>query len=61
MVVQGFGMAQIEGAIEESFIAGFRTVMVVCVGLALASALAAALLVGDHRGRSASREPYPSG
>jgi MFS family permease len=53
--------AQIEGAIEESFIAGFRTVMVVCVGLALASALAAALLVGDHRGRSASREPYPSG
>jgi EmrB/QacA subfamily drug resistance transporter len=53
--------AQIEGAIEESFIAGFRTVMVVCVGLALASALAAALLVGDHRVRSASKEPYPSG
>jgi EmrB/QacA subfamily drug resistance transporter len=53
--------AQIEGAIEESFVAGFRTVMVVCVGLALASALAAAMLVGDHRVRSASKEPYPSG
>jgi hypothetical protein len=34
---------------------------VVCVGLALASALTAALLVGDHRARSASRKPYPSG
>lgn len=40
--------AHIDQAIEESFVAGFRTVMLVCVGLALASALAAALLV-DHR------------
>jgi hypothetical protein len=53
--------AQIEGAIEESFVAGFRTVMVVCVGLALASALAAALLVGDHRVRSASGDSRLSG
>jgi MFS family permease len=53
--------AQIERAIEESFVAGFRIVMVVCVGLALASALAAALLVEDRRVRSASKEPYPSG
>jgi EmrB/QacA subfamily drug resistance transporter len=53
--------AQIESAIDESFIAGFRTVMLVCVGLALASALAAALLVHDRRVRSASREPYPAG
>ena len=51
---------EIERAIDESFIAGFRTVMLVCVGLALASALAAALLVKDRRARSAIREPYPS-
>src|SRR5215216_3675404 len=41
--------AHFERAVEESFVAGFRTVMLVCVGLALASALAAALLVGDRR------------
>src|SRR5215218_5265825 len=56
--------AHFERAVEESFVAGFRTVMLVCVGLALASALAAALLVGDrrvhrtryHRGRSEAEE-----
>jgi len=53
--------AHIERAIDESFVAGFRTVMVVCIGLALVSALAAALLVEDRRERVASREPYPSG
>jgi hypothetical protein len=42
--------ASIERAIDESFVAGFRAVMLVSAGLALASALAAALLVGD-RGR----------
>jgi hypothetical protein len=52
--------AQIEDAIDESFVAGFRAVMLVSAGLALASALAAALLVGDRRVRSASRDPYPS-
>jgi EmrB/QacA subfamily drug resistance transporter len=51
--------AYIERAVDESFVAGFRTVMLVCVGLALASALAAALLVNDRRVRIASREPYP--
>jgi hypothetical protein len=52
--------AQIERAIDESFVAGFRAVMLVSAGLALASALAAALLVGDRRVRSASRDPYRS-
>ena len=52
--------ARLERAIEESFVAGFRMVMLFSAGLALASALAAALLVGDRK-RSASgtfREPY---
>src|SRR5919107_1346593 len=53
--------AHIERAIDKSFVAGFRTVMVVCVGIALASALAAALLIEDRREQVASREPYPSG
>src|SRR5215212_6205687 len=52
--------ARIERAVDQSFVAGFRTVMLVCVGLALASALAAALLVEDQREQVASREPYPS-
>jgi MFS family permease len=51
---------RIERAIDESFVAGFRTVMLVCVGLALASALAAALLVTDRRVQIASREPHPA-
>jgi EmrB/QacA subfamily drug resistance transporter len=37
--------ARIERAIDESFVAGFRAVMLISAGLALASALAAALLV----------------
>ena len=53
--------AHIERAIDESFVAGFRTVMVVCVVLAFASALAAALLVDDRREQVASGEFYPSG
>jgi EmrB/QacA subfamily drug resistance transporter len=53
--------AHIEWAIKESFVAGFRTVMVVCVGLALISALAAALLIDDQREQVGSREPHPSG
>jgi EmrB/QacA subfamily drug resistance transporter len=52
--------ADIERAIDESFVAGFRAVMLGCVGLALMSALAAALLVDDRRVRSASRELYPA-
>ena len=53
--------AYIERAVGESFVDGFRTVMVVCIGLAVASALAAALLVDDRREQVAGREPYPSG
>jgi MFS family permease len=59
--VEAATAAHIERAIEESFVAGFRTVMVICVGIALLSALAAALLVEDRREQVASREPYPSG
>lgn len=42
--------ARIERAIDESFVAGFRAVMLVSAGLALAGALAAALLVGGRVG-----------
>jgi EmrB/QacA subfamily drug resistance transporter len=51
--------AQIKRAIDESFVAGFRAAMLVSAGLALASALAAALLVDDPKVRSATREPSP--
>jgi EmrB/QacA subfamily drug resistance transporter len=44
--------ARIERAIDESFVAGFRVVMLASAGLALASALVAALLVGDQRSPS---------
>jgi MFS family permease len=40
--------ARIEEAIAESFVAGFRVIMVVGVGLALASALVAVLISGQH-------------
>ncbi|HET9965184.1 MAG TPA: DHA2 family efflux MFS transporter permease subunit [Rubrobacter sp.] len=40
--------AHIERAIDESFVAGFRAVMLVSAGLALTSALVAALLVSDR-------------
>jgi EmrB/QacA subfamily drug resistance transporter len=41
----------IERAIDESFVTGFRAVMLVSAGLALASALVAALFVSDRRVR----------
>jgi EmrB/QacA subfamily drug resistance transporter len=41
--------AQLERAVDESFVAGFRAVMLASAGLALASAVTAALLVGDPR------------
>jgi hypothetical protein len=53
--------ARIERAIDESFVAAFRAAMLVSAGLALASALAAALLVGDRRAKSASRDPSVGG
>jgi EmrB/QacA subfamily drug resistance transporter len=40
--------ARIEEAMEESFVAGFRLVMVVAVGLALASALVAVVISPQH-------------
>jgi MFS family permease len=49
--------AQIERAIDESFVAGFRAVMLVSAALALMSALVAVLLVGGRRTRSASGYP----
>jgi hypothetical protein len=52
--------AQIERAIDESFVAAFRTVMLVSSGLALVSALIAALLVGDRRVHPTSKDPHPS-
>ena len=45
--------AQIERAIDESFVTGFRAVMLASAGLALASALVAALMVGAPRSPSA--------
>jgi hypothetical protein len=45
--------ARIEGAVEESFVAGFRAVMLVSAGLVLTNALVAALLVADKRVTSA--------
>jgi hypothetical protein len=49
--------ARIEGAVDESFVAGFRAVMLASAGLALASALVAAFLIGEKRVPSASEEP----
>src|SRR5215211_4034234 len=59
--VEAAAAAHIERAIDKSFVAGFRTVMVICVGLALASALVAALLVDEQRMQVTRREAYPSG
>ncbi len=53
--------AQNERAIDEAFVAGFRAVMLVSAGLALMSALAAALLIGDGRVRSVSTDPISRG
>jgi MFS family permease len=53
--------ARIERAVDEAFVAGFRTVMLISSGLALASALAAAVLVGNRRVRSVSRNSNSSG
>jgi hypothetical protein len=41
--------AQIEQAVHESFVAGYRMVMYLASALALASAISAALMIRDHR------------
>jgi EmrB/QacA subfamily drug resistance transporter len=43
--------ARIERAVDESFVAAFRTAMLVSSGLAVGAALVAALLLGDRRAR----------
>jgi len=48
---------RIADAIDESFVAGFRVVMLASASLALASALIAALLVGDQRVPSPGGDP----
>jgi hypothetical protein len=47
---------RIERAIDEAFVAGLRVVMLVSAGLALASALVAALFVSDRRVRPPGRD-----
>ncbi|MBO0780019.1 MAG: MFS transporter, partial [Ktedonobacteraceae bacterium] len=42
----------LEQAIDQSFLTGFRVVVLICAGLALASALAAALLIEGKRADS---------
>jgi MFS family permease len=41
--------ASVQQAIDESYVAGFRLVMLVAAGLAFASAVAAALLIGERK------------
>jgi EmrB/QacA subfamily drug resistance transporter len=54
--VEAATAAHIERAIDESFVAGFRVVMVISAGLALASALVAAFLVSDRRVGPSARD-----
>jgi len=50
--------AAVERAVAESYVAGFRWVMIVCAGLALASALSAAFLI---QGKPATANPAGEG
>ncbi len=62
--VSGRTAAQIEKAVDESFVSGFRVAMYVAAALALASALASALIIeGKGRAempRGAEGEPAPA-
>ena len=54
--------AEIEAAIKESFLAGFRLAMFIAAGLALASAVAAAIIIeGKGRAAPAERMGRPEG
>jgi EmrB/QacA subfamily drug resistance transporter len=52
--------AEIETAIKESFLAGFRLAMFIAAGLAVASAVAAAIII-EGKGRAAPAERTPEG
>ena len=57
---EGLGAAQsasVEQTIDESFITGYRVVMMVAAGTALASALSAALLIEGKRPERSGRQP----
>jgi EmrB/QacA subfamily drug resistance transporter len=52
--------AEIETAIKESFLAGFRLAMFIAAGLAVASAVAAAIII-EGKGRAAPAQRAPEG
>jgi hypothetical protein len=52
--------ARIEEAVAESFVVGFRLTMLVSAGLALASALVAALMVGGKGSAARKRRARPA-
>ena len=52
---------QIERAIQESFLAGFRLAMFIAAGLAVASAVAAVIIEGKGRTAPAERAGQPEG
>ena len=58
--VDGQTATAIENAVDESFVAGFRFAMYIAAGFALASALAAALIV-EGKGRQQRTEEEPAG
>ncbi len=53
--VSGATAARIESAVDEAFLGAFRLAMLVAAGLALASAVAAALII-EGKGRAAPAE-----
>jgi hypothetical protein len=53
--VGGETTARIESAVDEAFLGAFRLAMLVAAGLALASALAAALIIEGREGRPRPR------
>ena len=58
--VEGGARAAVERAIDEAFVGGFRLAMIIAAGLALASALSAALLI-EGKGAPAPQSPRVTG